>query len=91
MEIVSASGTRTELLAGPRDLGVPGPLGQTLVRLGPEGARVVESPCPLKLCVAAGLASRPGQVVACLPNRVALRVLGAGEGTGDGGVDAVGR
>jgi len=61
------------------------------VRLGPEGARVLESPCPLKLCVAAGLASRPGQVVACLPNRVALRVLGAEADSRERGVDAVGR
>ncbi len=91
LEVLSEGGTRTEPLEGPRELEVAGPLGTTLVRIDAEGARVVDSPCPLKLCVAAGKVSRPGQVVACLPNRVALRVLGTRDGRGEEGVDAVGR
>ncbi|MDW7711860.1 MAG: NusG domain II-containing protein [Deferrisomatales bacterium] len=87
VQVVSVSGVRTEPLAGSRELAVDGPLGTTRVRLDAGAVRVEDSPCPDKLCVAAGPVTRPGQVVACLPNRVALRVVGADEG----GVDAVGR
>lgn len=87
LEIVSAAGTRSEPLAGPRDLAVAGPLGATAVRVEPDGARVTDSPCPQRLCVAAGKISRPGEVVACLPNRIALRITGARAAA----VDAVGR
>jgi hypothetical protein len=87
LEVVSAAGSRSEPLSGPRDLEVAGPLGATAVRVEPDGARVTDSPCPQKLCVAAGKISRPGEVVACLPNRVALRITGARAVA----VDAVGR
>lgn len=87
LEVVSAAGLRTEPLAGPRELPVTGPLGTTWVRVEADSARVTESPCPERRCIAAGPISRPGQVVACLPNRVALRLVAAG----GGGVDAVAR
>jgi len=88
VEIIAAGGTRREALRGPRELGVSGPLGETRVLIEEDGARVLDSPCPLRLCVAAGKISRAGRVVACLPNRVALRLVG---GAPDRGVDAVGR
>jgi len=88
LEIVSFGGTRVEALGRSRELQIAGPLGQTRVLVEPDGARVLDSPCPLKLCVAAGKATRAGQVVACLPNRVALRLRG---GDPDRAVDAVGR
>lgn len=87
LEVVSLAGTRNEPLAGPRDLAVAGPLGTTTVRVEPDGARVTDSPCPQRLCVAAGKISRSGEVVACLPNRVALRITAARAAD----VDAVGR
>jgi hypothetical protein len=53
---------------------------------GPGGtARVEDSPCPNKTCVAAGAISRPGQWVACLPNAVMVRIDGSG---GKASVDA---
>jgi hypothetical protein len=88
VEIVAAGGTRVEALGGPREVEVAGPLGWTRVLIEADGARVLESPCPHKLCVAQGKVRQAGQVVACLPNRVALRVLG---GDPDRGVDAVGQ
>ncbi len=77
-----------EELGAARRVRVAGPLGDTEVLLQADGARVVSSPCPLQLCVQAGRIGLPGQVVACLPNRVAVRLVGTGE---PGGVDAVGR
>lgn len=47
---------------------------------------VSESDCPGEDCVHSGWASRPGQSIVCLPNRVEIRL----EGTGNGDdVDAV--
>ena len=87
-EFFAEGRTWWEALGTTRRVRVAGPLGDTEVLLEPDGARVVSSPCPLQLCVQAGRIGLPGQVVACLPNRVAVRLAGPGE---SGGVDAVGR
>ncbi|MBI5015392.1 MAG: NusG domain II-containing protein [Deltaproteobacteria bacterium] len=76
LEVSSDAGTRVLALGPRRRVDVPGPLGVTTVELDPAGARVVASPCPNRLCLRAGRISRPGQVVACVPNRVALRLVG---------------
>ena len=59
-------------------LRVPGPLGDTVVVLHDGSARIEDSPCPNKTCVAAGAVRENGQWVACLPNRVFVRVEGNG-------------
>lgn len=68
-------------------LDVKGPIGITKVEVVNGKAHVVSSPCREKICIRAGFISRPGQWVACLPNRVFLSI----EGRGDSGseVDAV--
>ena len=58
---------------------IPGPHGDTLVEIRSGAVRVVDSPCPDKLCVHAGAISRPGQWIACLPNRVLVRIGGDGD------------
>jgi hypothetical protein len=90
VEVISVQGSSTVPLGADRHLDVTGPLGVTVVELGPDGAEVRSSPCPLQICVRSGPISRPGRVVACLPNRVAIRLLAA-ESTRAEGVDAVGR
>ena len=55
---------------------VPGPLGNTIVVIRGGKAFVEDSPCPDKLCVHMPAISRPGQWIACLPNRVFVRVRG---------------
>lgn len=87
-EVVAQGRTWREALGESRRLRVAGPLGETEILLEADGARVVSSPCPLQLCVRTGKVAVPGEAVACLPNRVAVRLLGGG---GRGGVDAVGR
>jgi hypothetical protein len=69
-----------------REVRVEGPLGDTLIRIEAGAARIEDSPCPNKTCVATGAIARPGQWAACLPNGVLLRVEGGG--AADGGVDA---
>jgi len=64
---------------------VPGPLGDTVVRIGDGHAWVESSPCENQTCVAGGRVARQGQWTACLPNNVLLMI----EGTGGDDVDAV--
>jgi hypothetical protein len=82
--VVEASGTRFRYpLAQDRVERVAGPLGDTVVEIRGGRVRVIDSPCPDKLCVAAGEVTRQGQFVACLPNRVSV----SPEGRDETGVD----
>lgn len=72
-------------LHGTVDLDVSGPLGATHVHVRDGAAWVSDSPCVEKICVAAGRITRPGSWVACLPNRVFVRI----EGRQDAEVDKV--
>lgn len=58
---------------------VPGPLGDTVVAIRRGEARVLSSPCTEKICVKSGAISRPGQWIACLPNRVIIDIKGKRE------------
>ncbi len=58
---------------------VPGPLGATTVVIRGGKAWVEDSPCRDKLCVHMPAISRPGQWIACLPNRVFVRVRGSSD------------
>ena len=53
-----------------------GPLGQTKVEIAHGAMRIKSSPCRHQICVSAGWIRRPGELVACVPNRVVLRVEG---------------
>jgi hypothetical protein len=68
-------------LAEARTLEIAGPLGLEIVRIADSTARIAEAPCANQTCVAMGAISRPGQWVACLPNRVFVRIEG---GAADG-------
>ena len=55
---------------------VPGPLGETVVRIADREVRVVHSPCPNKLCLKRGGISSAGEWNVCLPNQVMIRIEG---------------
>lgn len=75
--VIEASGSQWIYpLQSDRRETVRGPLGETVVAIQDGSARVVDSPCPDKLCVQMPAISRPGQWIACLPNRVFVRVRG---------------
>jgi hypothetical protein len=79
--VVEGDGRRWEFpLDAVETIKIAGPLGDTVVELGGMGARVVSSPCANQICTAAGAIRRHGQWVACLPNRVMIRVEAGGEG-----------
>jgi len=62
-----------------REISIPGPLGDTEIEIRDGEVRVVYSPCRDDICVAAGWVSQSGQWIACLPNRVFVRVEHAEE------------
>jgi hypothetical protein len=75
--VIEAGGERwIYTLAADRREEVRGPLGTTVVVIREGKAAVVDSPCPDKLCVHMPAVSKPGQWIACLPNRVFVRVRG---------------
>ena len=61
-----------------------GPLGVTVVRIADGAVSVLEDPGPLQICVQQGEVSRPGEWLACLPNKVFIRIEGH---SAPGGVD----
>ena len=65
---------------------IPGPLGMTHVVLENGAARITDSPCPNRTCIASPPISRPGTWSACLPNRVLIRI----DGHDPSALDAVG-
>jgi hypothetical protein len=75
--VIEASGSRWIYpLDVDRQERVEGPLGETVVMIKGGKASVEDSPCPDKLCVHMPAISEPGQWIACLPNRVFVRVRG---------------
>ncbi len=66
---------------------VEGKLGRTWVKMAEGGVRIVDSPCPYKLCIKSGSIRMSGENLICLPNKVVVRIAGD-----DGeAVDAVSR
>lgn len=55
---------------------IDGPLGVTRVRISDGSVSVVAASCPERLCMAMGPVQRAGHAIACLPNRVLIRVVG---------------
>jgi hypothetical protein len=65
----------TELKPG-KQYQIQGVLGYSVVEGGENKVRMVESPCPDKICVGMGWIEHPGEVIVCLPNRVVVRIIG---------------
>lgn len=55
---------------------LPGPLGMTLLRIADGSAQIVSSPCPQKICIGMGKAQHSGDLLACVPNRIVIRIEG---------------
>ena len=59
-------------------LDVSGPLGSNRIVVRGGEVFVDSAPCANQICVKTGTVSRPGQWIACLPNRVFVAVEGSG-------------
>lgn len=76
----------TYLLRKDSVIDVKGVLGASKISVRDGKASFLSSPCRNKVCVHQGEISKNGQMAACLPNKVVIRILG-----GDGDYDAVTR
>ena len=65
---------RIALDGAARRLDLDGPAGKTGIVLDAAGARVVSASCRHATCRRQGAVSRPGELIACAPNRLVLRV-----------------
>jgi hypothetical protein len=63
-------------LSKDQEVSIRGPLGETIVEVHLGCIRVKESPCPHQLCVQMGCQRRDGACIACIPNKVVVRVEG---------------
>ncbi len=65
----------------PGEYALEGPLGETRLVIDARGARIVASPCALKVCMGMGPARHSGDLLACLPNRILVVIEGPPAGT----------
>ncbi len=66
----------SELKAGEKHE-IKGFQGYSLLEVGDNKVKMVESPCPDKICIGMGWISRPGESIICIPNRVVVRIVGS--------------
>ena len=59
-----------------RELELTGPLGVTLLEVADRSVRVVSSPCRDKTCMRMGHIEHAGELLACVPNRIVVRIAG---------------
>ena len=76
VEVQDAGGTSLFPLNVDRTIEAHGPLGITTIHIAQGGVFVHDSPCTNKVCIAMGTIRSSGQFVACLPNRVFVRISG---------------
>ncbi len=53
-----------------------GPLGITVLQIENGAARIISSPCARKVCMSMGRAEHSGDLIACVPNQLVIRVEG---------------
>ncbi len=69
-----------------KELIVPGPIGDHLVQIYPDGVRVIApEDDPLKICEKTGWIKRPGATIVCVPNQLGIWL----EGRDDTGLDGI--
>ncbi len=82
--ITAPDGESVVALSQDAEYHINGALGEVVVRIMDGSVSIEESGCSDQTCVRTGSVSSPGSVIACVPNRVMVRV----GGDGGGGLDA---
>ena len=59
-----------------REALLPGPLGDTRLAIREGKVCVLEASCPHKVCMGMGEIGRAGELLACVPNRLVIRIVG---------------
>lgn len=79
--VLVQSGDRTLFVADlsrDQQVELAGPLGTTVLQIEDGAAQVISSPCQQKICIGMGAIRHPGELLACVPNRLVIRILGRG-------------
>jgi hypothetical protein len=77
LEIQAGDGPAQVIALSPdRQLDITGPLGNSRIEISGGKARFLRSPCRGKVCIHSGWLASPGELAACLPNRVSIQLLG---------------
>jgi hypothetical protein len=66
-----------------RTFEIEGSIGDSVIQVEGARVRILNSPCPDKICVKQGWVEKPGEVIICVPNEISVSV------EGDDGVDAI--
>lgn len=53
---------------------ISGPLGTSVAEVKPGAIRMKFSPCPDRYCMETGWINRPGQIIACVPNKIIIKI-----------------
>ncbi|HHY14041.1 MAG TPA: NusG domain II-containing protein [Thermoanaerobacterales bacterium] len=80
--IIEASGVEVNrFVLGPdtkaEKVEVKGIAGYSIVEIGKDKVRMYYSPCDNKDCLKVSWISKPGQMIVCLPNQIAVKIVGA--------------
>ena len=67
-----------------------GPLGISRLEISAGAAGVLSSPCAQKICIGMGQVRHSGDLLACVPNRLVIRIEGETAGT-EAGYDLLSR
>ncbi len=59
-----------------KEIVVNGKLGTAKVVIKDGRVRILNSPCPLKICEKKGWISKKGDFIICIPNRVVIKITG---------------
>ncbi len=88
VEIKTAQDTFIYQLQENATLSFQGPLGVTSVIIQDEKVSVTDSPGPLKICIKSSPIENNGEWLACLPNRIFIRIVKQSKNTDDA-IDAI--
>ncbi len=59
-----------------RKIKIKGAKGYLILQIKNNKVRVIYSTCPNKICVKSGWISKKGEVIACIPNRIIVKITG---------------
>lgn len=54
---------------------ISGPLGTSVAEIKSGAIRMKFSPCPDRYCMETGWIDQPGQVIACVPNQIIIKIV----------------
>lgn len=60
----------------PRQVRLKGPLGETELEIREGKACILSSPCSHKVCIGMGRIAAAGELLACVPNHLLVRIEG---------------